>query len=135
MNGEQKRAWFCMATMVPCVVGFLALLPFFGPSVAFAAFSFFGLNGLGGFMGPEKVDERDKSIARSATLGGAMASYMAFIAGCMGTWAAVFAFGGNEQVSVHALGTITMSGGVVFYFTRSVMILVLYRSHVEADNA
>ncbi len=136
MNAEQKRAWLAVATMAACVVGYLVLLPFFGPLVATAAFAFYGINGFAGLIGQgEKTDERDKSIARRATLGGAMASYLAFILGCMGTWFVVFAFQREKQVSVYVLPTITMFGGIVFFFTRSVAILVLYGRHVEADDA
>jgi hypothetical protein len=136
MNAEQKRAWLGVATMVACVVGYLVLLPFFGPLVATGAFGLYGINGFAGLIGRgEQVDERDKNIVRRATLGGAMASYLAFIIGCMGTWFVVFAFRREDQVWVHALGTITMFGGIVFFFTRSVAVLVLYGRHVEADDA
>ena len=135
MNAEQKRAWLGVVTMSACVVGYFVLLPLFGPAVATAAFAIYGINGFAGRIGRnEEVDERDKSIARRATLGGAMASYMAFIIGCMGTWFVVFAFQRQEQVLVHVLPTITMLGGIVFYFVRSVAILVLYGRHVEPDN-
>lgn len=135
MNSEQKQAWLGVATMVACVTGYLVLLPLFGPVVAVAAFAFYGINGFAGFIGSrEQVDERDKNIARRATLAGAMASYMAFILGCMGTWFVVFAFQRQEQVWVHVLGMITMLGAIVFFFTRSVAILVFYGRYVEADN-
>ena len=136
MNAEQKRAWLGVATMAACVVGYFVLLPLFGPMVATAAFAFYGINGFAGFIGRgEQTDERDRNIARRATLGGAMDSYLAFIIGCMGTWFVVFALRGEEQVLVHVLGTITMLGGIVFFFTRSVTILVLYGRHVEAEDA
>jgi len=136
MNAEQKRAWLGVATMTACIVGYLVLLPFFGPLVATGAFAIYGINGFAGLIGrKEQPDERDTAIARRATLGGAMASYLAFITGCMGTWFVVFALGGEEQVRVHALGTITMFGGIVFFFARSVAILVFYGRHVEAENA
>lgn len=136
MNAEQKRAWLGVATMTACMVGYLVLLPLFGPMVATAAFAFYGINGFAGLIGRgEQFDERDKNIARRATLGGAMASYMAFIIGCMGTWFVVFIFQREEQVLVHILPIITMLGGIVFYFIRSVIILVLYGRHTEADNA
>ncbi len=136
MNAEQKRAWLAVATMTACVVGFLLLLPFFGPVVATAAFAFYGINGFAPFIGrKERFDERDKSIGRRATLGGAMASYSAFIIGCMGTWIVVSMFQREEQVRVHVLPMITMLGGIVFFFTRSVPILVLYGRHAEAENA
>ena len=136
MNAEQKRAWLGVATMTACVVGYFVLLPLFGPVVATAAFAFYGINGFAGFIGrKEQVDERDRTIARQATLAGAMASYLAFIIGCMGTWFVVFAFRREEQVWVHVLGTITMLGAIVFFFVRSAVILVLYGRHVEAEHA
>jgi len=136
MNAEQKRAWLQVATMTACVVGYLVLLPFFGPVVATAAFAFYGINGFAGFIGRgERADERDKSIARRATLAGAMASFMAFIIGCMGTWFVVYAGYRKEQVWVHTLAMITQLGAIVFFFMRSVAILVLYARHTEADNA
>jgi hypothetical protein len=136
MNAEQKRAWLGVVTMSACVAGYLVLLPLFGPIVATAAFSFYGINGFAVLIGRnEEADERDKNITRRATLAGAMASYLAFIVGCMGTWFVVFAFQRQEYVWVHVLGMITMLGGTVFFFTRSVAILVFYGRHVEADNA
>ena len=136
MNAEQKRAWLGVVTMTACVVGYLVLLPLFGPMVATAAFAFYGINGFAGLIGRgEQVDERDRNILRLATLAGAMASYMAFIFGCMGTWSVAFAFQGEHQVSVHVLPTITMAGGIVFFFVRSIAVLVFYGRHVEADNA
>ncbi len=136
MSAEQKRAWLGVATMTASVVGYLVLLPLFGPVIATAAFVFYAINGFAGFIGRgEQVDERDKNIARRATLAGGIASYLAFIIGCMGTWCVVFAFQREGQVWVHVLGTITMLGAVVFLFTRSVAIVVLYGRHMEADNA
>ncbi len=135
MNAEQKRAWLGVGTMTACVVGYSVILPFFGPIVATAAFAFYGINGFAGFIGRnEEVDERDKTIARTATLAGAMASYSAFILGCMGTWSVVSLFQRHEQVCVHVLPSITIFGGIVFFFVRSVAILVLYGRHMEADN-
>jgi len=136
MNAEQKRAWLGVATMTACVVGFLALLPFFGPGVASSAFGFYGINGFGVFIGRgERADERDRNIASRATGLGGMASYLAFIAGCMGTWFAVYMFQHQGQVSVHILPGITMLGAIAFFLVRSVAILVLYGRRVEADNA
>ncbi len=136
MNAEQKRAWLGVATMAACVVGYLVLLPFFGPVIAYAAFAFYGLTGFAGFIGRgEKMDERDRNIQRRAASAGFKASYLTFIIGCMGTWFVVFAFQREEQVWVHILGLITMFCGVVLFFVQSVATLVLYGHHVEADNA
>ncbi len=136
MNAEQKRAWLGVVTMSICLVGYFILLPLFGPGVAIAAFAFYGITGIYGFIGRHEVrDERDMNIARRATLIGAMASYLAFVIGCMGTWFVVYAFRHQEQVWVHMLGTITMFGAIVFFLTRSVAVLSLYGRHVEADHA
>ena len=136
MNAEQKRAWLGVVTGIACVVGYVALIPFLGPVAATGAFGLYGLNGIAPLIGrKQRADERDRSIERRATLGGAMASYMAFIFGCMGTWFVAFAWLGKEQISVHLLWTITLLGWIVFYTVRSVVVLVLYGRHVEADNA
>jgi hypothetical protein len=135
MNAEQKRAWLGVITTGACVVGYLVLLPLFGPHVAFSAFAIFAINGCAGNIGRnEVVDERDKSIARRATMAGAMASYMAFILGCMWTGVVVYAFQRQVQVDVHVLGRIVLFGGIAFYATRCVVILELYGRHVEADD-
>ena len=136
MNAEQKRAWLGVATMTACVVGYFVLLPLLGPWPAMAAFGVYGINGFAGLIGrKERVDERDKAIARRATLAGAMMSYLAFILGCMGTWTFVWDVQSRESVSVHVLPSITMLGAIVFFFARSVAVLVLYGRHVEADHA
>ncbi len=135
MNAEQKRAWLAVGSMVACLIGYVALLPFLGPYPATAAFALFGVNGFAGLIGrKEKPDERDVSIARRATLAGGMASYLAFVLGCMGVWFVAFAWHRQEQVSVHLFPTISIAGGIILYFVRSLVILVLYRRHMEADH-
>ena|GEM_PF-3115352 len=117
------------------MVLFAVLTAFFGATVATSAFALFAVNGFGGLIGRgEKVDERDKSIARRATLGGAMASYLTFVLALMGVWAVVFLLHGDSQVSVHVLPNIVFLGFIVLWTVRAVAILVYYRRHVEADN-
>ena len=134
MNAEQKSAWMGVISMAVCVVVFLALLPFFGPKVSFAAFALFAVNGFS-FKAKEKPDERDKAIVRRAALFGFSASYGAFCLGCMGTWFTVFTFRGDESVSVHVFPMIAIIGLITLLFIRSVAILVLYGRAVEADDA
>ncbi len=135
MNAEQKRAWMGVVTMAFCVVAYLSLIPFFGPLIAFSVFGLYAINMFSVlFREKEKPDERDIALARRATLGGFAMSYGAFCLGCMGTWFAVFRFRGDETVSVHILGSITCFGFMVYYFTRSVAILVLYGRAVEAED-
>lgn len=95
-----------------------------------------GMYGFSVFIGrKEKADERDLGIARKASLAGFAASYLAFVAGCMGAWFITFAWLHQEQISVHVLANIVIIGGVVFYFVRSLAILMLYGRKVEADHA
>ncbi len=136
MNTEQKRAWLAVCSGVACLIGYFVLVPFLGPWVATAAFALFGLNGLAALIGRGgQADERDRVIRRRAAHAGAMASYLAFILGCMGTWFTAFAWMGRKQIPVHLLGTITVLCGVVFGFVYSLTVLVLYGRHVEADDA
>lgn len=136
MNAEQKRAWLAVGSGIACVVGYLVLLPLLGPHGATGAFAVFGVNGLAPWIGRgEQADERDRSINRRATLAGGMASYLAFVLGCMGTWFVAYLWQGNAQVSVHLMAAVTFLGGIVLCVVRGVVVLVLYGRHVEADDA
>lgn len=136
MNAEQKRAWLGLVSGLACVVGYIALLPFVGPNGAAVAFSFFALFGFTPLIGrKQRSDERDRSIVRRAALIGAIASYLAFVLGCMGTWFIAYIWLGHEQISVHVIAQITCLGGVVFISVHSAAVLVLYGRHAEADNA
>ena len=135
MNAEQKRAWLAVATGAVSLPAFAILTPLIGFLPASAAFALFALNGFGVFIGRrEKPDERDLTIARGATLAGGMASYGVFVLALMGTWAAVYLLRGQDQVCIHVLPTIVMLGGIVLYLVRGITVLVLYRTHVEADD-
>lgn len=136
MNAEQRRAWFVLGVFGLACLGFVVLWLTIGFGVAWAAFAVFGLGGFSALIGRgEKADERDLSISRRATLAGGMASYGAFISGCMGVWFVTFAGRGQELISVHVLGTITVMGMVALFTARSLAILILYGRHVEADHA
>ena len=135
LSTQQKQAWFLLATLGLACVGWVVL----GLVVGFAyALGAFGICGLGGFVAligrGGKPDERDRSINRVAALAAGMASYMAFLLGCMGTWAVAFMWQHQEQVSVHFLAAITGVSGGVFWVAWSVTILILYGRTVEADH-
>jgi uncharacterized membrane protein len=135
MNAEQKRAWLAVVSGCLCVVGFGILALLFNAKVAVAAFAFYGLNGFGTFIGRrEKLDERDLSIARRATLAGGILSYTVFVFALMAIWTVVFLLRGQEQVSVHALPMVVMFGAIVLYLGRGITLLALYRRHAEADD-
>jgi len=136
MNAEQKRAWLAITSGIASLVVFAAMAPFVGPVPAAAAFALFAVNGIAPFMRRnDPTDERDRTIARRATLIGAMASYLVFVLGCMGAWFIAYAFSGREQVSVHLLALITGLGGIVLYLARGIAVLTLYGRKLEADDA
>lgn len=136
MNAAQKRAWLAVVTGTICVVGYLILIPLLGPKVAMAAFALFGINGLAPLIGrKESTDERDRIIQRRATLGGAMASYMIFVLGCVGTSLIAWAWLGKDQVPVYLLEAICLIGAITLVASHGAIVLALYRRHVEADNA
>ena len=135
MNAEQKRAWFTLGVFVVACLGFVIIGLAIRFSVAWSAFSILGLLGFTPFIARgERGDERDSSIGRRASLIGGMASYLAFVLGCMGVWFIEFAWRGQSQVSVHVLSAITMVGAITLFVVRSLAILVLYGRHSEADH-
>ena len=110
-------------------------MPFVGPVPAFAVFALFGLTGFTPLIGRgQRADERDRSIARQATLGGAMMSYSAVVLASMGIWFYIYAWKGQEQISVHALSFVTLMAMIVLFFTRALVLLVFYGRKVEAEN-
>lgn len=141
MNASQKGAWFIAAIGVVALIGFLTLVPFVGFWPAHAAFGLFGLGGLVPLLfrdkaGPGGVtdDERDKAIARRATLCGAMCSYGMFYACLFGTWVVRWGIQREETVTVYALTSILFAGAMVFFVARSVALLVYYARGVRCDE-
>lgn len=137
MNAEQKRAWFVLGAFGLACTAFVVWTLTLGLRGAWGTFGIFGLGGFAFVLirRREKMDERDFTIHRRAALLAGMASYLTFVICCMGTWFVVFAFQGDKQVSVQMFAAVTGAGGIVFYLTYSVAILVLYGRHVEADDA
>ncbi len=136
MNAEQRRAWFTVSIGSICLAAYLIVAPFVGVLPAFAVFGLFGLAGLTPLIGRgEPMDERDHSIARRATLGGAVTSYMAVILADMGIWFYVYGWKGQQQVSVHTLSLVTLMACIVLFFARALAILALYGRSTEAESA
>ena len=136
MSTEQKQAWFVLGLMAIACIGFVTLGLIFGFRWASGAFGILFLGGLTPLIGRgKKPDERDVSIGKNATLAGGIASYLAFVLGCMCIWFVEFLWHGHDQVSVHLLAMITGLGGMTLYVVRSLVVLILYGRHVEADNA
>lgn len=136
MNAEQKRAWFTVSIGSICMVAYLIAAPLVGILPACAVFGLFGLTGFTPLIRRgEPMDERDYSIARRATLGGAMMSYMAVILADMGIWFYVYGWKGEQQVSVHTLSLVTLVACIVLFFARAVVVLALYGRSTEAESA
>lgn len=136
MQAEQRRAWFILGVFGLACLAFAVFALTFGLPGAWGAFGVFGLAGFAFLIRRrEKADERDAAINRRAALAAGMISYVAFILGCMGVWFVAFAWQRQEQVSVQWFATITVTGGIVFYLTHSVAILIFYGHHVEAGDA
>lgn len=136
MNAEQNRAWFVLGVFGLACVVFAAWILTLGLAGAWGAFGIFVLAGFAFLIRRrEKADERVVAINRRAALIAGLTSYTFFILGCMGVWSVAFAWQRQEQVSVQLFAAITLAGGIIFYLTHSVAILVLYGRHVEADDA
>ena len=132
MNREQKQAWLVVAMFGVSVIAFAALVPLVGWKVAPCGFALFGISGLSPLIfrkktqaGQVEADERDKKIAREATLAGGMMSYLVFILACMVPWF-IYHARGAETISIHRLPMIAIIGMIVLVTTRSVTLLVLY---------
>jgi hypothetical protein len=135
MNGSQKRAWFILTVFGLACIVFVVWNLILGSRGAWGAFGTFGLAGFAALIGRhEKQDERDIAINHRAALAAGMASYIAFVFGCMSVWFVAFAWHGWEQVSVQWFAGITAFGAIVLFLTHSIAILLLYRRHVEADH-
>jgi hypothetical protein len=135
MNSIQKQAWLTVTLAAICAVGFGILCPIFGPVPAISAFGLFGITGLGPlFWKKDRIDERDQAIFRRASLIAFATSYLVFVMGCMGTWTIGYCLQNREQISVHLPPLITGAGGIAFFFTQALAVLILYRSRVEADH-
>ena len=137
MNAEQKRAWVAVLCMGACLIGYAVLVPFVGPWKALSAFALFGVVAVTPLIGwKEHTDERDRLIARRATLAGAMCSYLGFYAACMGVWIVKYAIAREATVSVHVFPMIAIVAGLIpFMFARAVAVLILYNRHMEAEDA
>ena len=132
MSREQKEAWFIVGAFGLAVAVVLTIIPLAGIKFAPAGFAVFGLGGFAPLVFRKKprldqveMDERDKKIAKTATLGGAMISYVTFIAACMVPWFVYKALG-RKVISIHVLPNIVFIGAMVFFLFRSITLLVLY---------
>lgn len=134
MNTEQKVAWFTIVICTLSLIGFAILHTLYGSPVAFAAFSLLGFTGFTPILfrarkGDHRttVDERDRLILRKATVAGGMSSYVIFVLVSMGVWFVQFSQG-NREIEISILPFVVLCGGVTLFLTRSIALIVLYRS-------
>jgi hypothetical protein len=134
MNSLQKQAWFTIIMAALSLLTFAALCPF-GFIPAFAAFSLFGISGLGYlFWKKDRLDERDHAISRRAGIIAYAISYTVFVVGCMGVWMIFYTFQHQEQISIHLFPAVTGAAAITFFLTQAIFTLILYRGTVEADH-
>jgi hypothetical protein len=141
MNTEQKVAWFLIILCCVSSFGFLALIPFLGPTVSLSVFSILGLYGFSPWIFRAKkrtvkisVDERDRLIIRKATLAGAISSYSVFVIGCMLPWF-IYMYQGKKVINIMILPFIMLCGVIVLLLVRSIVLLVLYNREVDYARA
>lgn len=139
MNAEQKRAWFVLGVFGVCCIAYVVWGLILGFQGAWGAFGLFILTGFTCiFRQREKPDERDSMIQNRASMFAGLSSVCVFVFGCMGIWFVNFAVYQQEQVSIQLFARITLLGGIVFFLTHSLSILILYgrhAEHAEADDA
>ncbi len=136
MNMEQKTAWLILILFPLTCIGFLVISSIGGYQAAFSVFSLYGLVGLSPFIlrrrfdltkiYAEEHDERDDQIRQRANVAGAGTSYLVFVAGLMGIWAANW-YAGREMVPVSLLPLVVLCGYLSFTVIRSAVLLILYR--------
>ena len=134
MNTEQKIAWFTLTVCGVTIIAYGILHVLYGYQVAFAAFSILGLTGFIPILFPKRqsnhevtVDERDRIILRKANVAAGMVSYLIFVLVTMGAWFYQFAHGARH-IGISVLPMIVMCGGLGLFVTRSIALIVLYRT-------
>ena len=126
-------AWVMVGAFGAGLVLFLVLIPVLGISPALGGFGLTGLGGLGPLVFRKKrkrdvvpSDERDKMLGQKATLAGALISSETLILACMISWGIYYIGQGKELISVHALPRIVVGGGITFFVSRAIALLILY---------
>lgn len=134
MNTEQKVAWFTIVVCSLTLMSFVTLHTLYGSPGAYAAFSLMALTGFNPILFRKhkedqrtSLDERDRIILRKASVAGGMLSYAIFVLVSMGAWFVQFSRGRHE-VEISILPFIVFCGGITLFLTRSITLIVLYRT-------
>ena len=134
MNTEQKVAWFTIVVCTLTLMSFVTLHSLYGSPAAFAAFSLMAVTGFSPILFRKhkndqrtSLDERDRIILRKAGVAGGMLSYTIFVLVTMGTWFVQFSRG-RDEVEISILPLIVICGAMTLFLTRSITLIVLYRT-------
>jgi hypothetical protein len=127
MSTQQKSAWYSLMVGVLTVAAYVALLLLAGPSVAPAAFAVLALMaGTPWLFQDEVADERERHIARHASVAGGVAAYLFLVAVCMLVWWLRYR-ADPPTVDVNVLPLIAMGACVTLLVVRSLAVLLLHR--------
>jgi hypothetical protein len=126
MSPLYKEGLYWLILLAVVTVAYAVVAIFVGTTLAMGTCFLFFL----GFFMPlvyrkQTLDERDQKIAHNALIAGYSIFWLAFTLGVVGLWGVLFSRG-QETVSIHVLTTIVGGGGLVFFTTRAVAIVVQY---------
>ena len=136
MAPEQKQAWLIVIIYAVLFICMGLFFPLLGPIAGFVMIVLVLLSVLIMVIllylfrkkrVPNEVfeDERDKTIAKQATLAGAMLSYGYFILACCIPFG-IYQCRGEEMIPIRVLPSIAGAGVIVFFLARAIGILILY---------
>jgi len=137
MKRIQKISWLMVVThaiaIVCSAIAVSLLYPKFGFPKASAGLAFIAIAGIGGLgplffkkdPGPVQADERDRLIRLGAACGGFGLSYLVLGILCMGIWGCYRAKA-IETISINLLPCIYGAGGITFFLSNAIIILILY---------
>ncbi len=139
MNVLERQARFTLMVIIITVCLYLAIVACIGfHPAAMAAFGFTGLLGLTGLIGRKErkagkiiMDERDREISQKASIVAYSVFWLFFVACLM---APFFIYGPNAKITIGVGVPALFVGisGIMVYFVRSLVIVILYRRDVNA---
>jgi len=139
MNVLEKQAWYTLTVIIITTLLYFTIVAHVGfqPGTVsvFALFAFVALTIRIGHKerkaGKIIEDERDREIARKATVAGYSVFWMFFVAGAMTPF---FIYGPYERISIATpnLGILVVIAMGLIFFVRSLAIVILYRKDANA---
>ena len=125
MSIQQKSALYQLVVTLAAVAAYLIFLATAGPKVALAAFALLAPVGLTPLLFRGEVgDERERHVARRATVLGFGASYLTMVVLCSAFWARQW-LAGEGTVDIDVLPLIVEGALVAALLVRALAVLVL----------